>query len=110
MESKGDLIELTEVNVNLGSWASEIKKKVLAVIREHNPGDEITHDQADEPTIDQNIASALKKEIDSSTKSNWHVIVGSKFSISVGLQKDNHYAHYKTNRVNVILLESKVNA
>jgi hypothetical protein len=110
MEARSDLIELSEVNVNLGNWAAEIKKKVLAVIREHDLGEDIGRDQSDESTVDQNIASALKKEIDASTKTNWHVIVGSKFSISVGLQKDSHYAHYKTNRINVILLESKVNS
>lgn len=110
MESKADHIELSDVNVNLGNWAADIKKKVLAVVREHDLADEIGREQADESTVDQNIASALKKEIDSITKSNWHIIVGSKFSISVGLQKDSHYAHYKTNRINVILLESKVNA
>jgi Dynein light chain type 1 len=107
MQTGNDAIELAEVNVNLGSLAGDIKKKALAVLREHEPTEE-TKDQADESTIDQNIAAALKKEIDTLTKSNWHAIVGTKFSISVGVQKECLYAHYKTNRLNIILLESKI--
>ena len=97
MESKSDSTEINDVNVNLGSWSGEIKKKVYAVIKEYDAAIESAGKQEEDSTIDQNIASQLKKEIDSITKSNWHVIVGSKFSISVGLQKDSHYAHYKTN-------------
>lgn len=107
MEAKADNIELSAVNVNLGSWEGEIKKRVLAVLKEHEPAEEV-RDQMDESTIDQNIASALKREIDALTKSNWHAIVGTKFSVSVGVQKDSLYVHYKTNRLNIILLESKI--
>mgnify|MGYP000426199898 CR=1 FL=1 len=106
MDTKTGLIEQ---GCRLSGDSKEIKELIKKIVEEYDKPD-VNLEEKDETEIDKSIAQELKKKLDELTNSNWNVIIGSKFAVSAGIQQGDQYGHFKMNKINIIIMESRIGA
>ena len=71
--------------------------------------DEEQDDHADSQ-IEQELASSIKKDVDSQVGGNWIVICGNRFSLSAGIVRDDPYVHLRVREVNIVVFRCRLTA
>ncbi len=102
-----DKLKVTEISSRFSKHQTEILFLVKTVSEQYLSRDEVDDSEGSaKGRVDQEIAKELKKKIDDLTGGNWNVIVGNKFSASIGKGKDDQYGHFKAADLNILILES----
>lgn len=102
-----DKLKVYEISSRFSKNQTEIIQKVKDVCERHlreTEGEDL--EAAAKTRADQDIAKDLKKEIDDLTSNNWNIIVGNKFSASIGKGKEDQYGHFRVGELNILILES----
>lgn len=106
---EGDKLKVVEIASRFSKLQTEVFQLVKSVSEQHlNPNEVDETDGQSKSRADQEIAKELKKRIDDLTGGNWNVIVGNKFSASIGKGKDDQYGHFKVSELNILILESPI--
>ena len=106
---EGDKLKVNEISSRFSKYQTEINQLVKAVAEQFlNPNEVDDTEGQSKGRVDQEISKELKKRVDDLTGNNWNIIVGTKFSASIGKGKDDQYGHFKAGDLNILILESPI--